>query len=116
MGMPPNTYCMLLHLSQLANLMPGLGIVAPIVMWAIAKDKSPQVDQHGKIVLNWMISAFIYGIACTILCITIIGLIVGVPGAIALVIVAIVFPIIAAVKANNDGTAWNYPLSIKFFR
>jgi len=86
------------------------------VLWAIAKDKSPQVDRHGKIVLNWIISAFIYGIACTILCITVIGLIIGVPGAIALFIVAIAFPIIGAVKANKDGTAWAYPLSIKFFR
>jgi len=108
---------MLLHLSQLLTYCTvGLGIVAPIVMWAIAKDKSPQVDQHGKIVLNWMISAFIYGIVCTILCLTVIGLIIAIPGAIALFIVAIAFPIIGAVKANKDGTAWDYPLSIKFFR
>jgi len=104
---------MLLHLSQLLALMTGgLGIVAPIVMWAIAKDKSPQVDRHGKIVLNWIISCLIYGAVSVIL----IAVIIGALLLIVLGILAIVFPIIGAMKANNDGTAWDYPLSIKFFR
>jgi len=39
---------------------------------------------------------------------------IGIPLLIALAILAIVFPIVAAIKANN-GQVWKYPLSIPFF-
>lgn len=102
---------MLLHLSQLINLViPMGGYVAPILMWALNKDKNQEVDIQGKIVLNWLISEFIYLIVGGILVL----LIIGIPVLIALLIVGVVFPIIAAVKANN-GERWKYPLSIQFF-
>jgi len=114
-GMPPNTYCMLLHLSQLLSCMsasvPFLGLIAPIVLWAIAKDKSAQVDQHGKIALNWQISYLIYFAASVVLIIAIIGAVL-LP---VVIVLGIVFPIIGAVKAN-EGTVWKYPLSIPFFK
>ena len=134
-GMKPNTYCMLLHLSQLLNCLsanvPFLGVVVPIVLWMIGKDKSPQVDQHGKIVLNWLISLFIYAaigmaiaVVLAIFAIAIafstglplpIGLMLFAPICLVVWILMIVFPIIGAVKAN-EGTAWKYPLSIPFFK
>ena len=112
MGMKPNTFCMLLHLSQLLNFCaPPIGIVAPIVLWAIAKDKNPLVDQHGKIILNWIISCFIYGLVIGFLCLIFIGLLL-MP---VLLILGIVFPVIGALKAN-EGTVWKYPLCIPFFK
>ena len=115
MGMKTDTYCMLLHMSQLLNYlsagMPGFGLVVSIVLWAIAKDKYPQVDRHGKIALNWQISYVIYFLASAVLCIVVIGWIL-LP---VVWILGIVFPIIGAVKAN-EGTAWKYPLSIPFFK
>jgi uncharacterized Tic20 family protein len=111
MGMKPNTYCMLMHLSQLLNCCPPFGIIVPIVLWALGKDKNAQIDQHGKIVLNWIISAFIYGMVSAILTIVFVGILC----LIVLCCLAIVFPIIGAVKAN-DGVAWKYPLSITFFK
>ena len=112
LGMQPNTYCMLLHLSQLLNCcVPPCGIIAPIVMWAIGKDKNVQIDQHGKIALNWIISCFIYWIITAVLCVVLIGFLL-VP---VLLVLTIVFPIIGAVKAN-DGVAWKYPLCIPFFK
>ncbi|MEP1447346.1 MAG: DUF4870 domain-containing protein [Paraglaciecola sp.] len=111
-GMPLNTYCMLLHLSQLASIiMPGLGFILPIVMWATNKDKNAEIDKHGKVTLNWMISLFIYSIVCVVLWIVIIGML----GFFILVILNLIFAIIAAVKAN-DGELWVYPFSIKFFK
>ncbi|MDR2345364.1 MAG: DUF4870 domain-containing protein [Planctomycetaceae bacterium] len=110
-GMKPNTYCMLLHLSQLLNLIPGLGLIVPIVLWAIRKDTEPLVDRHGKIVLNWILSALIYTGISFIL--TFLGI--GVVIIMVLAILAIVFPIIGGVKAN-DGIEWKYPLSITFFK
>ena len=115
MGMLTNTYCMLLHLSQLLNCLsagvPGFGLVVAIVLWAIAKDKYPQVDRHGKIALNWQISYVIYFLASAVLCLALIGLIL-LP---VVWVLGIVFPIIGAVKANV-GTTWKYPLSIPFFK
>ena len=112
MGMKLNTYCMLLHLSQLLNFCaPPCGIVVPIVLWALGKDKNPQIDQHGKIVLNWIISSFIYGLVIIVCAFLFFGLLL----APVLAILMIVFPVIGAVKAN-DGIAWKYPLSIPFFK
>lgn len=115
-GMKSNTYCMLIHLSQLLNYATAgvsfLGLVVPLVLWAIVKDKNTQVDLHGKIVMNWQISYLIYFWASVVLCAAFIGFLL-VPIVWAL---GIIFPIIGAVKANNEGVAWKYPLSIKFFQ
>jgi uncharacterized protein len=105
-------WAMFLHLSQLANFVaPLAGLIIPIVIWQIKKTDLPGIDQHGKIVINWIISAVLYWIGCFIL----MFLIVGIPLMLALAVIAIVFPIIGAVKANN-GEAWKYPLSIPFFK
>ena len=110
-GMEDNTFLMLMHLSQLASyLIPGVGLVLPIIMWATNKDKSPVIDQHGKVILNWMISSLIYAVVCAIL----IFVVIGIFGLIALGIMNLVFVILGGVKAN-EGTLWAYPLSIKFF-
>jgi len=112
-GMPPNTYCMLLHLSQLLNCcLPPFGTIMPIVMWAVGKDKSVLIDRHGKIALNWTISCVIYWMVVAALCIVLIGFLL-IP---VLLVLTVVFPIIGAVKVNNNGEAWEYPLSIPFFK
>ncbi|MDR2171629.1 MAG: DUF4870 domain-containing protein [Planctomycetaceae bacterium] len=111
-GMKPNTYCMLLHLSQLlVFILPVLGVVAPIILWVINKDKEPLVDKHGKIVINWLLSEFIYAVVSVVLLFVGIGFVTLA----VLSIIGIVFPIIGSVKAN-DGIVWNYPLSIRFFK
>lgn len=111
-GMPLNTYCMLLHLSQLSSIIvPGLGFVLPIVMWATNKDNNEEIDRHGKVTLNWLISFVIYSAICVVLWIVLIGML----AMFVLVIANLVFAIVAAIKAN-DGELWVYPLSIKFFK
>ncbi len=103
---------MLLHLSQLANfLVPLGGLIVPIVIWQVKKTELPGIDVHGKIVVNWIISALLYGIGCFIL----FFLLIGIPMLVALGIIAIIFPIVGGIKANN-GEAWKYPLSITFFK
>lgn len=103
---------MLLHLSQLLNLIiPFGGIIAPVVLWQMKKDEMPALDAHGKMVTNWMISFFIYMVVSGILSIILIGLL----GVFALIIMGIVFPIVGGIKANN-GELWEYPLTIKFLK
>ena len=106
-----NTWAMILHLSVFAGyVIPLAGLVAPIVIWQIKKDQMPIIDQHGKIVTNWIISFVIYATVSTILIPFIIGIIAWIP----LGIASIAFPIIGGIKASN-GEVWPYPLSIKFF-
>lgn len=101
-----------LHLSQLANvILFPVGIIAPILLWQLNKEKMPALDAHGKMVTNWMISSIIYGVVSAVLIFVVIGIFL----LIALAVVAVVFPIIGAVKANN-GELWEYPLTIKFLK
>lgn len=102
-----------LHLSGLAfALVFPLGIVLPIILWQTQKDKMPALDEHGKMITNWMISATIYGVISFVLMFLVIGFLTG-----AVVwLLAIIFPIIGGLKANNDGELWNYPLTIKFLK
>lgn len=110
-GMSVNAYCMLLHLSQFAAyVVPVLGIVLPIVMWAANKDEYREVDAHGRAVLNWILSACIYAFISFILVLVVIGI----PMLFALGACAIIFPIVGAVRAN-DGELWSYPFAIPFF-
>ncbi|MDN7124371.1 DUF4870 domain-containing protein [Pseudidiomarina sp. 1APP75-32.1] len=106
------TYAMLLHLSQFAGyLIPFAGLIVPLVMWLSKKDTNPYIDAHGKVVFNWIISAFIWGIISVILSFVVIGIFL----LIALGICHIIFAIMGAIRAN-DGIVQNYPLTIKFFK
>jgi len=103
---------MVMHLSLFASIIvPGAGLVLPIVMWVTNKDQSTAIDQHGKNILNFLISMLIYAVAS----IALMFIFVGIFTFIAVAIVSIVFPIIAAIKAN-DGQYWPYPLCIRFFK
>ena len=102
---------MFLHLSLFAgHVVPFGGIIAPIVIWQTKKDELPKLDRHGKNAVNWIISSFIYAIVSGLLCLVFIGI----PLVLALIVMNIVFPIIAAMKAN-EGRVWKYPLAIPFF-
>ena len=105
-------WAMFVHLSLFAAyVIPLAGLVAPIVIWQIKKEQLPGIDVHGKIVVNWIISAIIYAFVSLLLCLVIIGF----PMLIALGICSIVFPIVGGIKANN-GEVWNYPISINFLK
>ncbi|HBG58302.1 DUF4870 domain-containing protein [Proteiniphilum sp. UBA1028] len=108
-GMAENTYLMLMHLSQFAGIViPLAGFVVPILMWIANKETNEKVDLHGKNILNFMISFAIYA---AVLAITVIGI----PLAVVIGIVYVVFVILASVKANN-GEYWKYPFTIQFIK
>jgi len=105
-------WAMLLHLSQLlGHVLPPIGLVVPFVIWQYKKVDMPEIDEHGKIVANWIVSALIYTVASALLCI----IVVGVPLLLAVLALSVIYPIIGAVKASS-GTVWRYPLSINFFQ
>ncbi|XZE54066.1 DUF4870 domain-containing protein [Planctomycetaceae bacterium SH139] len=98
-------WAMILHLSVLAGYaVPFAGLVAPIVIWQIKKEQLPEIDAHGRMVANFLISMFIYGVIAGLL----VFLLIGFPLLIALSVIGVVFPIIGGIKANN-GELWKYP-------
>lgn len=114
-------WAMFLHFSLLAVfLIPPVGLVAPIIIWQVKKNDLPEINPHGKIVVNWMISASIYVVCLIILffisyivfprsiiILTIFWLI--------LFILTFIFPIIGGIKASN-GKVWRYPLSLPILK
>ena len=103
-------WAMFLHFSLLAGfIIPIAGIAVPIVIWQIKKNELPEIDVHGKVVVNWLLSALIYGVIGGIL----VFVLIGIPLLMALAALCVVFPIIGGIKANT-GEVWKYPLSITF--
>ncbi|MFG0291180.1 MAG: DUF4870 domain-containing protein [Rhodopirellula sp. JB044] len=106
-----NQMAMLLHLSQyLGFAFPVLGFAVPILIWQLKKDDIPEVDIHGRIVANWLLSSLIYSLICVLLLFVIVGFF----GFMFLAILSLLYPAVGAIKAN-DGRPWDYPGSIHFF-
>ena len=104
---------MLTHLSQLLDLVTGIGgFIVPLVIWLTQKDKVLGMDTHGKMILNFQISLFIYSIIAIPL-IFLFGI--GILVFIAIGLMALIFPILNAVRVNN-GEIPSYPLSIQILK
>jgi len=135
-GMNEKTFCTLLHLAQFANAVPMGGIILPLVMWLTNRDESEVINEHGKHVMNWLISEFIYSLVIAfivffVLLAVFIGMMILSEGRAAPVLIPLVllgcipgmclsllgfiFPIVGAVKASK-GVCWKYPLAIRFIK
>lgn len=111
MNQEARNWAMALHFSMLAGtVLPLAGFIAPIVIWQVKKSYLPEIDEHGKAAVNWMISSLIYAVIGFVLCFVLIGYVI-LP---VLAALGVIFPIIAGVKASN-GEHWTYPLSFRFF-
>jgi uncharacterized Tic20 family protein len=100
-----------------ATILSGgtLGFVCALVIYLLYKDRGPFVHRHSANALNVQITAGIAFIVGIILCLTIIGLIIGIPLIIAAGIYAIVVHLIGAIKANN-GEWWDPPMTPNFVK
>ena len=95
-----------IHLSPLVAFLFGPAILAPLVLWLIRKDQSPFVDDHGREMLNALLSFVVYHIVAVL---TVIGII-ALP---VLYIVGVVNLVRGAVSASR-GAFFRYPLTIRF--
>jgi len=99
-GMEKKQFLLFMHLGQFINFfVPPVGTVLPIVMWSQFKDQDADVDAHGKDVLNFFISFFIYTLFTCGLAL----------------LLQWIFGVIAAIKTYN-GDEHSYPLTIKFIK
>jgi len=109
LGMPLNTYCMLIHLSSI--LIPIFGLFLPIVMWFSQKEKNESIDEHGKIHINWLLSLLMYVMFMLLFPFSVLTVYIF----ILLAMLHFIFTITAAIKAKK-GKFWVYPMSIRFIK
>ena len=105
------TWSAFCHASALLGVFlhfPG-HVLAPLIVWLLKRDESPEIDAHGKEALNFQISMLIYNAIAAVFCIVLIGFLI-LP---ILWVLNAVFVIIAAIKAS-DGELYRYPLTIRF--
>jgi len=103
-------YSTFIHLAGLIWLVfPLGGILGPLILWQIKKRESEYLDDHGREAVNFHISMLLYTIGAAMLFLCGIGFIL-MP---VFLVLAIVMPIVIAVKANR-GEYVRYPMTIRF--
>ena len=106
------TMAMLCHLTAFCGfIIPFGSIIAPLVIWLTQKEKYPLVDDQGKESLNFQITTLIASIVCIPLCF----ILIGIPLIIGVAIYAIVYIIIATLKAN-EGIKYRYPICLRLIK
>ncbi|NNE31967.1 MAG: DUF4870 domain-containing protein [Winogradskyella sp.] len=136
-----------IHLSTFSRfIIPFGNFIGPIVLWVINKQKSEFVNQHGKQIINFQISIFLYAIIIGTISVPffIFNLFsrmdvidfrgfhdfhinVGEPSPLlyiggglgALAVIAFIIELALIVKASlsaRDGKLYEYPLTIKFLK
>ena len=86
-------------------------IIGPLVIWLLKKDESAFINYHGREYFNFFISYTLYSVISGIL----IFLLVGIFLLWILGIMALVFTIIAAVKAY-EGNEYRFPLVFRVIK
>lgn len=132
LGLSENTYGFLIHITVFLGFVhPVLGLMVPVVLWAINRDNFSSIDWHGKHVISWMLSVITYMFLLFIIAIPLnrffhlslnvsfnirapFSLFSGFFPISILMVLSVIFVIIGAIKASR-GEVWRYPLSINFF-
>lgn len=95
-------------LAHILSIVPGIGIIAPLVIYLVKKNESSFVAFHARESLNFQITVILMYIVSAILMIILVGvLLIWVVG-----IVNIVLVIIATIRAS-EGRFYRYPLSLR---
>ena len=108
-----NQLLVITHLSQLLDLITGFGgFIVPLILWLTNKEKIDSMDIHGKSIVNFQISMFLYALIAIPLILAF-GL--GILLLIGIGLLCFILPIVNAIKASN-GEDPNYPFSINFIK
>ena len=116
-------WAMFAHLSALlgglvTGWIGGWGwFLGPLIIWLMKKDSMPFVNDQAKEALNFNITVAIIFVILTILGIVTLGVgfLIALPLMIIIGIAALVFIIMAAIKAN-EGIADRYPFAMRFIK
>jgi uncharacterized Tic20 family protein len=88
-----------------------LSFVAPLVVWLVKRDESEFLADQARESLNFSITMAIAYLVSSVLMACVIGIFL-LP---AVIVIAIVFAIIAAVKAS-DGVRYRYPFALRLIK
>jgi uncharacterized protein len=116
-------WAMFAHLSALAGgiLTSGIGgwgfFIGPLVIWLMKKDTMPFVGDQAKEALNFNITVSAIFLILLILSLLTLGLgfLLTVPIMLIIGVAALVFIIIASIKANQ-GIAYRYPMTLRLVK
>jgi uncharacterized Tic20 family protein len=104
------------HLVAFAGfLIPFGNIVGPLVVWLTQKDKSAFVTDQALESLNFQITVTIVAVVLIALAMTVIGLVVAIPGFAILGIGSLVLIILAAIAASR-GERYRYPFCLRLVK
>ena len=105
-------WAMFAHLAALAGfIIPFGNLIGPLIVWMMKKEAMPFVEDQGKESLNFQITVTIAAIIAAVLIVVLIGaLLLPLVG-----IAALVFIVIAAIKAN-EGVAYRYPFALRLIK
>ena len=114
-------WAMFAHLSMLvaglvtAMFLGGAGsFIGPLVIWLVKKDTMPFVADQAREALNFSIVVSALMLIFYVLTLLTLGLLffITIPLAMLVGVAALVFVIIAAIKAN-EGVAYRYPFNVR---
>jgi uncharacterized protein len=116
-------WAMFAHLSSilvglLTCVIGGWGtFIGPLIIWLVKKDSMPFVADHAKEALNFNIMVSVIFLLMYMLTIVTFGFgaLLALPISIVVGIGALIFTIMAAIKAN-DGQNYRYPLNIRLIK
>ena len=117
-------WAMFAHLSAIlgglltSQAMGGIGcVLGPLIVWQIKKDTMPFVTDQAKEALNFNITVALAMLVLVLLGVGTFGLgfLVTAPWMLVVAVAALVFVVIAAVKAN-DGVAYRYPFALRLVK
>jgi uncharacterized Tic20 family protein len=98
-------------LSHILTVVPGVGILAPLVIYLLKNRESAFVAYHAKESLNFQITIFILYFISIILIIVLVGvLMVWVIG-----IVNVILAVVATIKASEN-KLYRYPFNIRLIK
>ena len=98
-------------LSHILAIVPGIGILGPLIIWLVKKDQSQFIDANAKESLNFQLTVIIACIISSILIAVVIGiLLLCVVGVLDIVLV-----IVASVKASEN-KIYRYPVNLRLIK
>ncbi len=99
-------YALAIHLTALLGVFIHLALLVPLVLWLVRKQESAYVDDHGREMMNVFLTGLVIVPVCAIT-------IIGIPVAIAWVIITFIGFIRGAVAASR-GEYFRYPMTMRF--
>jgi uncharacterized Tic20 family protein len=98
-------FAIAIHLTPLAGVLFAALFVTPVVLWLVRRDASAYVDDHGREMVNGLLSFALYHV---LLAITVIGLV-----ALPVLYVLCIINVVRGAVAASRGEYFRYPMTIR---